>query len=105
MISEPSLVDRPAQPYVAIRHQVTMQDFGSVIDQPFPQLFAWLGAAGVPPAGAPFIRYLVINMADKLDVELGVPVASEPSAVDGPVAVGVLPPGRYAALVYTGSYD
>ena len=60
---------------------------------------------GVAPAGAPFIRYHVINMAANMDVELGVPVASaiaSAEAGDGRVRAGVLPAGRYAALVYTG---
>ena len=52
----------------------------------------------------PLIRYLVINMADKLEVELGVPVATDVPTDDG-VSAGVLPPGRYASLVYSGDYS
>jgi effector-binding domain-containing protein len=55
----------------------------------------------VAPAGAPFIRYHVINMQAKLDIEVGAPVAG-PLPGDGRVKAGVLPAGRYAALVYTG---
>jgi hypothetical protein len=40
-------------------------------------------------------------MEAKLDVELGIPVATSPSG-DGRVTPGVIPAGRYAALVYTG---
>jgi effector-binding domain-containing protein len=104
MITGPQLEDRPAQPYVAIRRQVRMQDFSSVIDQTLPQVFAWLDKHGVAPAGPPLIRYLVINMPDKLDVELGVPVATNVSVDDG-VTAGVLPAGRYASLLYRGHYS
>src|SRR5205814_9807599 len=64
-------------------------------------VFAWLKKEGVRPAGAPFIRYHVINMTGNMDIELGVPVASA-LAGDGRVAAGVLPAGRYASLTYTG---
>jgi hypothetical protein len=56
MITGPQLEDKPAQPYVATRRQVTMQDFSSVIDQTCPELFAWLGKHGVA-FGARFESY------------------------------------------------
>ena len=101
MITAPTLEDRPEQPYAAIRTQATMQELPTVIPQLHREVFAWLGRQGVAPAGAPFIRYLVIDMAAKLDIELGVPVATAVSG-DGRVSAGVLPAGRYATLVYTG---
>lgn len=104
MISTPRLIDRPAQPYMAIRHQVRMDGFAPVIDESFPKVFAWLREHGVDPAAPPLIRYLFINMPEKLDVEIGVPVATEQAADDGPVRPGLLPAGRYATLVYTGPY-
>ena len=104
MITAPKLEDRTEQPYVAIRTQATMQELPTVIPQLHGEVFAWLGRQGVAPAGAPFIRYLVIDMAAKLDIELGVPVATAVPG-DGRVSAGVLPAGRYATLVYTGLHD
>ena len=103
MITGPKLEDRAEQPYVAIRTQVTMQDWGTAIPQLLGEVQAWLEKRGAAPAGAPFIRYRVINMAAKLDIELGFPVASAASG-DARVSAGVLPAGRYASLVYTGDY-
>jgi effector-binding domain-containing protein len=65
------------------------------------EVFAWLGERGIAPAGAPFIRYHVINMETRMDIEIGVPVDHAVPG-DGRVNAGVLPAGRYAALVYTG---
>src|SRR6266446_2577970 len=76
MITEPKLEDRSAQPYVALRTQATMQELDTVIPQRLGEVFAWLGKQGIAPAGAPFIRYLVIDMDALLDSELGVPVAT-----------------------------
>jgi effector-binding domain-containing protein len=101
MHTELQLEDRPARPYVAIRSQVTMQELGPVIPQLLGRVFGWLGKEGLSPAGPPFVRFLVIDMAAQLDIEAGVPVATT-VAGDGHLAAGELPAGRYATLVYTG---
>ncbi len=75
MITEPKLEDRNAQPYVGIRTQVPMKEFKGVVPQLLGEVFAWLEKQGVPPAGAPFMRFHVINMAEKMDIEMGGPGA------------------------------
>ena len=100
-ITEPKLEDRNAQHYVGIRTQATLQEMGTgLIPQLHKEVFVWLKKQGVAP-GAPFLRFHVINMESKLDLEMGWPV---PSALegDGRIIAGVLPPGRYATLIYTG---
>jgi effector-binding domain-containing protein len=97
------IVDRPAQPYVAVRRTITMQTFAEIADR-LPGLFGWLAERGVAPAGPPFFRYLVIDMERELDVEAGVPVA-EPVDGDGEVFAGELPAGRYATTTHTGHPD
>ena len=101
MIGEPKVEERSEQPYVAIRAQATMQTLDSVIPQGLGEVFAWLGKQGIAPAGAPFVRYLVINMEEKLEIEVGVPVANT-LASDGRILADMLPAGRYASLIYTG---
>jgi hypothetical protein len=66
MITEPKLEDRNAQPYVGIRTQVPMKEFKRVVPQLLGEIFAWLEKQGVAPAGAPFMRFHVINMATSL---------------------------------------
>jgi effector-binding domain-containing protein len=102
MITEPKLDDRKEQHYAGIRTQATLSEMGAgLIPQLLGEIFAWLGQQGITPAGAPFMRFHVINMESKLDIELGVPVASALSG-NGHIQAGVLPAGRYASLVYTG---
>ncbi len=105
MVTEPALVDREEVPYMGIRTQVTMQELGTgVIPQLHSEVMAYLQKQGVAPAGAPFIRYWVINMPGNLDIELGWPIESAlPS--DGRISAGALPAGRYASLIYTGHYS
>jgi effector-binding domain-containing protein len=101
MLTEPRIVDRKAQPYLGIKASVAMQDLAAVIPKLIPEVFAWLGAHGLPPAGAPFFRYNLVDMAGQLEMEVGVPVASTVSG-DSRVQAGVLPAGRYATLTHTG---
>lgn len=103
MIKGPKIEDRAEQPTLGIRAQVPMSELPKVIPELTGQVFAWMDKNGLAPAGAPFIRYHVINMATKLDIEIGAPVARGASG-DGRVEPGVLPAGRYAKLIYIGDY-
>jgi effector-binding domain-containing protein len=103
MITEPKLEQRAEQPYAAIPIRVTMSQIGSVCPPLVGEVFGWLGKHGVAPKGAPFFRYLVIDMAGELEMEVGVPVATA-VAGDDRVKGGVFPAGRYATLVHTGPY-
>ena len=62
-------------------------------------LVANAGSSARRAIDTPFIRYHVIDMAAKLDIDLGVPVAG-PVPGDNRVSRGMLPAGRYAMLVY-----
>jgi effector-binding domain-containing protein len=100
MSSEPVIVDRAAQPYVAVRGLITMQTFYKIADR-FPEVFGWLAERGIEPSGPPFFKYNVIDMAHELELEAGVPVA-EAVAGDGEVFGAELPAGRYATLTHLG---
>src|SRR5271156_2762470 len=100
MSTASEITERAGQPYVAVRAQVTMQTISAIADR-IPEVFGWLAAHGVAPAGPPFLKYNVIDMARQLEIEAGVPVAA---AVDGGGSVlsGALPAGRYATVTYVG---
>jgi effector-binding domain-containing protein len=103
MTTTPEIVERPAQPYVAIARWVTMVELGDELPPLIADVFGWLGAHGYEPVGPPFWKYNVIDMERELNVEVGVPIAA---AVDGDdrVRAGVVPAGRYVTVVHTGSY-
>ena len=69
MITLPNLVERPEQPYVAIRQKVTMP-FTPVIDQVMPEVAGWLQGRGVQRLGPAIFRYNLIDMP-RLEVEMG----------------------------------
>jgi len=103
MLSEPKIIERPPQPYLAIRETVTMP-FGQVVDRVYPEFFAWLARHGVAPADAPIIKYNLIDMDGELELEFGAPVASAVEG-DGRVISGVLPGGRFGSITWQGGYD
>jgi effector-binding domain-containing protein len=100
MSGTPEITTRPEQPYVAVREQVAMAELGGLAAR-FGELFGWLGAHGVAPAGPPFFKYDVIEMTRGLDMEAGVPVATATDG-DGAVVAGVLPAGRYVTVIHVG---
>ena len=103
MMTSPKIVERQAQPYVAMRRTVKIP-FNAVIDATMPKLFEWVGAHRVEPVGPPFFKYNVIDMAHELEIEFGVPTASV-LAGDAEVVTGTLPAGSYATVTYHGHYD
>jgi effector-binding domain-containing protein len=68
------------------------------------EVFGWLAARGIEPAGPPLIRYRIIDMDRELSIDVGVPIA-EPAQGDGRVIGDVLPAGRWVRLTYRGHYD
>ena len=97
MTTEPQISERPAQPYLGLRREVT-DGVSAAVDGAFPELFQRLSAAGVQPAGPPFIRFLAVDdEGDPTELELAVPV-------DADAATDALPAGRYATLVHVGPY-
>ena len=99
-MTDPTIQTRPAAPYVGIERSVTMSAISEVADQ-IPMLIGWLAARGLVPAGAPFLKYDVIDMAHRLVIEAGVPV---PHAVQGhgEVFASELPAGRYVTVTHVG---
>ena len=70
---QPVVEYRAARPYLGVVRTVTWTGTAAAADR-IPELFAHLTAHGVPPAGAPFLRYHRIAGEHELVVEAGVPV-------------------------------
>jgi effector-binding domain-containing protein len=101
-VTEPKINYRPEKLYMGIRTQTPMKGMFKVIDKLFKELFAWAEQQKVKPAGPPFLRYYVIDMAGEMDIEVGIPVETTWPENER-VSAGVLPAGRYASLIYIGS--
>ena len=104
MAEQPEIQHRDEQPYAAIRERVPLDGIAAAVDQALPEIFGWLAARNLAPAGPPLIRYHVIDMDRELDLEVAVPV-SEPVPADGRIRPGAMPAGHYAVLRHVGHYD
>jgi effector-binding domain-containing protein len=101
--TEPTVTDRPAQDYIAIKRTVTMSSIADIADR-IPDLFVFLRQRGIAPAGAPFLKYNVIDMDAELEIEAGIPV-NMPVGGSGEIFADVLPAGRYATVTHVGHPD
>ena len=101
MSTEPQIVQRDEQPYVAMKVVVSMDELSSAVPPLNQQVFAWLGERGVAPSGPPFWKYNVIAMPHHLELEPGVAVADRLHG-NGQVQAGVLPAGRYVSVHHIG---
>lgn len=72
MQTEPEIVQRSEQPYVAIKESVALEMFDAILPPLLLEVFAWLEARGVRPVGSPFWKYNVIDMEHGMVVEVGV---------------------------------
>lgn len=105
MLSAPKLEQRPAQPYVALRRTVSLQELGSVLPPLHDEVMQWLVNQGLTPAGAPFFRYLVMDMdADHFTVDVGWPLAT-PVTTTTPLIADFLPAGQYGVILNTGPFN
>jgi effector-binding domain-containing protein len=104
MLSEPKQEQREEQPYVAVRKEVALDALPTTLPPLIDEVSAWLEKQGVEPTGAPFFRYLVIDMASQLTVDTGWPVDAEVPA-DERFRRESFPAGRYVTAIHTGPFD
>src|SRR5512133_3633446 len=101
-VGEPRIDYRSEQPYMGIRTRTPMKILSKTANRLFKEINAWARQHDLKYAGPRFLRYHVIDMAGEMDIEAGIPVPA-PLPDDGPVHAGVIPAGRYASLIYSGS--
>ncbi len=101
MIGEPKIDDRAERHYLGIRVQTPFRGMFAQVTKQSKILNKWLKLHEIMSAGAPFLRYHVIDMSGEMDIEVGVPVAIALPG-DDLVKPGILPAGRYASLIYVG---
>ena len=101
MAIRPQLVSRAEQPYASITNSLPMAQLGDQLQPQIGEIFGWLAARGIQPAGPPFWKYNRINAEGTVEVEVGVPTADEVSG-DDRVQPHVLPGGNYAIARHVG---
>lgn len=103
MLTLPKIVARQAEPFIALRMHVTMDEIDKRAPDLIKALFDGLAERSIEPAGPLFFKYNVIDMDRELEIDIGVTLSS-PTSVAGFIT-GTLPAGRYASLTFFGPYD
>jgi effector-binding domain-containing protein len=101
MAIRPQLVSRAEQPYASITNSLPMPRLSDQLQPQIGEIFGWLAARGIKPAGLPFWKYNRINVAGIVEVEVGVPTADEISG-DDRVQPHLLPGGNYVLARHVG---
>ncbi len=97
------VIDRPAQPALAVRTRAAVQNLPAVLGQAYGAIMQHAGKLGAQPAGAPFVAYYNMDMQD-LDIEIGFPFAQKVKG-QGNVQAGEIPGGQAATCLHVGPYD
>ena len=97
IVSGPALERRSEIKTLGIRESVPFRTMLSNRDRLLAELIGWMTQHAVEPTGDFFLRLHVVNMAENMEIEVGV-AASGPA--DDRVRAGVLPAGDYAVLAY-----
>jgi effector-binding domain-containing protein len=102
-LTAPVVVERHEQAYVCAPATVPMAALPVVLPGIFQEVATWARTRGLA-RGAPFIRYVRVEMDRDLDIEVGVPVPPGTRG-DGGLVAGALPAGRYLKATHTGPYE
>jgi effector-binding domain-containing protein len=96
MITEPKIVRRKKQNYVALRMAVPIP-FGKYLQPAWDEVYDWMSQKKIQPAGPAIIRYLTTDMSRELEIDVGF---ATDKAVKGDERIrgDVLPAGKYATL-------
>jgi hypothetical protein len=101
MIGEPFVAAYPDRPYFGIRFSAPYRGMFSQVAEKTKVLDRWCRENQPEECGPRFLRYWVIEMRGRMELEVGV-VADRGAPPSEEVSPGTLPAGRYATLVYRG---
>jgi hypothetical protein len=100
IVDPPRVEERPEVPYLGIREVTPFRGMVKRSDELLVQARRALAETGVVPVGFGFVRLHVVDMNGPMDIDVGFVTER---VLDGPLAPGSFPAGRYATLTFRGS--
>ncbi|MFZ5974747.1 MAG: GyrI-like domain-containing protein [Bacillota bacterium] len=91
-----------AQPVLSVRTVTPVGNLPQEIGKAYGAIMEYLGECKAYPADMPFVAYYNMDM-ERLDVEIGFPVANALPGKDG-ITASEIPAGKKAASMYKGPY-
>ena len=89
---------------LVIKSEVPMAEIGPTMGKVYEQLFSYLGASNMQPAGPPFAVYLSWDPEGNVVFESGVPVAKAEAGKDD-IVYKEYPAMKVLSTLYIGAYD
>ena len=97
------VIETAAQPVLSMRTITSVGNLPQELGKAYNSIIAYLGEKGERPVDAAFAAYYNMDM-EKLDVEMGFPVAKE-LAGKGEIVASQVPAGKKATCMYKGAYQ
>lgn len=104
-MSEITLQQLEAQPFVGIRREVPTSELGAFFAEVLPKVMGWMGQKGIAPASQPMAMWCAMDPETGIaDCHAGCMVHE---AVDGEgeITPGMTAAGEVLVVTHTGSYD
>lgn len=103
MLTEPSIVTKPEQPFAAIILTLSQPEIAGTAPPLIDDVIAWIKAQGGKTTGASFFNYVNFLPGGKMEMQVGMPTETVLKG-DDKVSTGVLPGGKFASLTATVPY-
>ena len=97
------VIETVAQPVLSVRTVTSVGNLPQELGKAYNSIIAYLGEQGEQPSDAAFAAYYNMDM-EKLEVEMGFPVAKE-LAGKGEIIASQVPAGKKATCMYKGAYQ
>ena len=97
------VIETAAQPVLSVRTVTSVGNLPQELGKAYNSIIAYLGEQGEQPSDAAFAAYYNMDM-EKLEVEMGFPVAKE-LAGKGEINASQVPAGKKATCMYQGAYQ
>jgi effector-binding domain-containing protein len=102
---DPVIVKRGAVRYVAARERVARSQLATTVAPLLGEVSAFLRTHLVSPAGAPIVRYLLVDYnVEEVEIDVGFAITVSSLSPSSRVRIGELPGGHYATVTHRGSY-
>ena len=100
----PQVVQRKVVPCISVKATVNIEEIGAIISKLMPKLQSCLKEQKVEKSGPVFIRYTLVNMPSRLDIEVGI-ITPKKLKGQADVISGSIPAGKYISYDFYGHYS
>ena len=103
MLTEPTIVEKPPQPYAAIALKLRQPEIAEKAPPLIDDVIQWVKSKGGELSGPPFFNYVGFHPGGTMEMHVGMPTATV-LPPDDRFVTGSIPGGKYASVTATAPY-